>query len=109
MIGEVTKIWADGKGRTRETVVHKTSQQFSFEVAEETEMSKGQWMGDLNDECQICHLSFGDTMYDAAIGPGGPWGNICRACFVEQGCSLGMGRGQEYVRQRDGRWAKVAG
>jgi hypothetical protein len=48
-------------------------------------------------------------MYDAAIGPFGPWGNICKNCFLENGCSTGTGRGQEYKLQDDGRWLKVKG
>jgi len=67
------------------------------------------WLGRLEPNCQVCHRPFLSTMYDAAVGPSGPWGNICRNCFLENGCSTGLGRGQEYKLQNDGRWLKVKG
>lgn len=67
------------------------------------------WLTPLKDECQICQRPFLSMMYDCAIGRSGPWGNICRNCFLELGCSLGLGRGQEYKLQKDGRWLKVKG
>lgn len=67
------------------------------------------WIGEVADSCQLCGSSFGDTMYDAAIKLGGPWANICRSCFSERRCNLGVGRGQEYHLQNNCRWLKVAG
>lgn len=67
------------------------------------------WLGNLPDSCQICSRPFGGTMYNARTSPLGPWANMCRACFVASGGQLGTGYGQEYERQRDGRWLKVAG
>ena len=68
------------------------------------------WCGDLEDKCQVCGSSFGDTMYDGPVVPGGPWGNLCRICWLSGGGQLGTGRGQEYRLQPDGKtWLKTAG
>lgn len=67
------------------------------------------WLGQLDPNCQVCGRPLDGTMYDVALGPGAPWGNICKRCFVEYGCSLGTGFGQEYKLQKDGRWLKVKG
>lgn len=69
---------------------------------------KTYWLGKLDDECQLCHKSFGAVMYDASIGMG-PWGNICQRCFKAHGCKLGTGFGQKYELQKNGRWLKVGG
>jgi hypothetical protein len=59
-------------------------------------MSKKYWIGDLSKGCDICHTPFGKVMYDAQIPRHGMWGNLCRICFAENGCSTGIGFGQEY-------------
>jgi hypothetical protein len=49
-------------------------------------------------------------MYDAAIARfGGQWANICQECFDAHVCRLGLGRGQKYEQQDDGKWLKVGG
>lgn len=46
-------------------------------------------------------------VYDAAT-TSGPWGWMCRACFVQHGVGLGVGRGQHYKKINDV-WYKVGG
>jgi len=57
------------------------------------------------ESCQSCKRGFGDLMFDACIPTlFDTWGCICRYCFVFQGCQLGLGWGQMFVRGRDGQW-----
>ena len=64
------------------------------------------WAGVVG-KCDACGGDFGKTMFDASVR--GRWGNICQACFDEEGCSLGTGKGQQYRKTAEGRWLKVAG
>jgi hypothetical protein len=67
------------------------------------------WLGSL-DRCQTCRQDFNGVMYDAAIARfGGQWANICQECFDAHVCRLGLGRGQKYEQQDDGKWLKVGG
>jgi len=65
------------------------------------------WAGDPK-ECDVCNKPFDKMMYDAATTFGG-WGNLCQTCFGRYGTGLGVGRGQRYVKQEDGRWLKTGG
>ena len=50
-----------------------------------------------------------DVMYDAATTMG-PWANMTQESFERYGRGrLGLGLGQKYQRQPDGRWLKVEG
>lgn len=42
----------------------------------------------------------GKAFADAKLRSG-PWGYVCLGCFIAQGCSLGLGRGQELVVQKE--------
>ena len=64
------------------------------------------WVGKLCN-CQLCLNSFGTTMYDVRTPWG--WANICQSCFDLYGCNLGIGLGQKYTLQEDGKWLLVAG
>lgn len=57
------------------------------------------WLSPLPDMCQGCGQPFNGVMYDAALPPGGPWGNICQTCFDRGGCRTGPGFGQKYELQ----------
>jgi len=72
-----------------------------------SEVPKLYWTGHLDPDCQVCHQPFGTRMYDAPYG--GPWGNICQQCFDRNGNRLGIGKGQAYDLQADGRWLCVGG
>ena len=39
----------------------------------------------------------------------GPWAIMAPSSFKIMGVGLGLGRGQRYERQADGRWLKVEG
>lgn len=67
------------------------------------------WCGDVT-TCNVCGRAFGNILFDAEIpGLGGIWGLICRHCFTFLNGRLGLGLGQRYDLQHDGRWLKVAG
>lgn len=67
------------------------------------------WLGHLSDACQLCERPYNGIMYDCSLPQNGMWANICQICFRKTGSALGVGRGQEYQRQKDGRWLKVKG
>ena len=67
------------------------------------------WMGS-TPKCDFCQKTGtdlkrfidGTTVY-------GPWAMMCSECFIFKGKGLGLGSGQEYQRQEDGVYVKVAG
>lgn len=70
------------------------------------------WIGDAPTKCDMSdalsdHDNM-DTFIDGRIH-GGSWANMCLKCHAAVGVGLGMGRGQKYTKQEDGRWLKVAG
>ncbi len=60
------------------------------------EVSEMIWMSDKSTNCQLCDGKLGKVFYDARLPRSGQWGVMCHSCFTEQGCSLGLGRGQKY-------------
>ena len=66
------------------------------------------WLSRLNG-CDLCSMDFpGGVMYDARVH--GAWGNVCQKCFdADPRASLGLGRGQKYEKQPDGKWMKTDG
>ena len=53
--------------------------------------------------------TFGEVMYDGKTVYG-PWANMTEASWKRYGIGkLGLGRGQKYQKQPDGRWLKVEG
>jgi hypothetical protein len=54
------------------------------------------WQGQ-TETCDICQgpLTVGKTFYDARTQQG-PWGALCRKCFIIHGVGVGLGKGQEY-------------
>jgi hypothetical protein len=65
------------------------------------------WLSPLKD-CDICHNPFGNIMIDGKTRQG-PWGNLCERCHTVFGVGLGLGRGQKYEKQTDGKWLKIGG
>lgn len=67
------------------------------------------WIGNVP-SCQVCGKIFsdGDYMVDGPPKRGGPWGNICEACFLAGDRRLGNGYGQLY-RKQGGEWLMVGG
>lgn len=69
-------------------------------------MSKPVYYVSAPDKCDICEKPFGNIMYDGAT-TFGPWANMCAKCHSLNGRGLGVGRGQRYEKQEDGRWLKT--
>lgn len=66
------------------------------------------WLSPLGDKDDF-GVPFGNVMYDAKTKQG-PWANMSQASFIAHGVGrLGLGLGQKYLRQSNGRWLKVEG
>lgn len=54
------------------------------------------WISPRPEKCQWCNdeLTAAKVFYDARTPQG--WAVICRRCFVDLGCRLGTGLGQEF-------------
>lgn len=61
------------------------------------------------ERCDVCEDRFTDGNMVDGKTTHGPWGNMCTDCFMKIGVGIGTGKGQQYVREDDGRWRKVAG
>ena len=66
------------------------------------------WAGDVPKEDLMGH-PLTTVFYDARIGRTGPWAILSHASFLTSECKLGLGFGQKYHKQADGRWLKVKG
>lgn len=70
------------------------------------------WYGDV-EHCDLCRSPFskesGTVMYDFKVTAAGMWGNGCENCFQREGGRVGLGFGQKYVRQSDGRFLCTEG
>jgi len=58
--------------------------------------------------CQICNASVKGEFYDAKHKTG-PWAIMCKPCHRLEGVGYGVGLGQLYKRQADGRWLQIKG
>lgn len=67
------------------------------------------WVGKPTEDlkCELCSNPFGDKFVDGNTGRG--WACVCMGCFSDYGMALGTGRGQQYEKQKDERWMKIAG
>lgn len=66
------------------------------------------WCGAAPAQCDICQEAITDTFVDGKTMMG-PWANMCLICHRQEGRGLGMGCGQKYQKQADGRWLKIGG
>ena len=84
----------------------------------EVDVKKRYWLGEIK-ECDICGRSFADSpekdgeiVFIDGKTKSGSWANMCISCFRDNGVGLGIGRGQVYELQRNGkdkgRWLKIA-
>jgi hypothetical protein len=71
-------------------------------------MAEKYWMGPAPEKCDLCSTPITKVFIDGATSHG-PWGNMCPTCHAFDGRGLGVGRGQKYQKQADGRWQKVGG
>lgn len=67
------------------------------------------WVGTAPAKCDHCGISIHNTFVDGATEPQGRWGNLHPNCHRQIGRGLGIGRGQRYERQIDGRWLRTEG
>jgi hypothetical protein len=76
----------------------------------DTATEKRYWMSPAPAKCDTCQGKIEKTFYDAATSYGA-WGCLCPTCFhLGPGLGqLGTGKGQEYKKQKDGRWLKTGG
>jgi hypothetical protein len=65
------------------------------------------WIGVI-DRCDICNGKLLKTFVDGRTIRG-PWGAMHVKCHAVFGVGLGVGRGQRYEQQENGRWLKVEG
>lgn len=65
------------------------------------------WVGDTPRMCDMCREPFTDEFSECAMY--GVWGCFCPRCVRRYELSYGMGKGQRYTKQADGRWMKTAG
>jgi hypothetical protein len=65
------------------------------------------WAGAVS-ACEYCKRPIGNTMVDGRLRTG-PWAVLDLRCHREHGVGVGVGKGQVYKRQEDGRWLKVEG
>ena len=55
-------------------------------------------------DCDLCvkrPAPLNSPAYADAKMRGGGWANLCSSHFVLYGCSLGLGRGQEYIQRKE--------
>ena len=60
------------------------------------------WLGAYPTHCEIMRFPITTIFYDAKI-PGGGWAIMVPATFETLGCRTGVGHGQKYEKQEDGR------
>ena len=65
------------------------------------------WMGS-TPKCDFCKMDMPNLFVDGKTIHG-PWAMMCLSCFDHHGVGLGLGKGQQYIRQEDGSYKKVAG
>ena len=58
--------------------------------------------------CDICNTPLVGKIVDGKTRMG-PWALMCVSCHELDGCGLGLGLGQKYEKQPDGKWLKIAG
>jgi hypothetical protein len=68
---------------------------------------KRYWHGDIPVRCETCDVPITTSFSDCATPHG--WANICNVCVTLQKCTYGIGRGQKYEKQPDGKWLKTKG
>lgn len=65
------------------------------------------WPGEVN-RCAVCQKRLTDEFIDGDTVRG-VWCTMHVSCHAIFGRGLGIGRGQKYRKQEDGRWKRVEG
>ena len=71
-------------------------------------MAEKYWLSDPPDKCDVGGEAITTTFIDGK-SKFGPWGFMCPICFALDGIGLGVGRGQKYELQDNGKWLKTEG
>jgi len=66
------------------------------------------WFGSVPKSCDICCSQITTNFVDGLIVLGA-WANVCLDCHKKFGCGLGVGKGQKYEKQPNGKFLKIAG
>jgi hypothetical protein len=66
------------------------------------------WSGKAPPWCELCERPFMTDVFIDGKTIYGSWGYMCESCHTTHGIGLGIGRGQEYTKQSDGRWMKTS-
>jgi hypothetical protein len=66
------------------------------------------WGGEPPVLCAVCLKAITAVFVDAKL-QNGWWEKVDPHCHAKWGTGLGVGKGQRYVRQTDGRWLKTEG
>lgn len=67
------------------------------------------WEGSAPVCCEWCKGSLDGVFIDGKVRFRACWGKLCAECHEAHGIGLGLGKGQKYVKQPDGKWLKVEG
>lgn len=62
-------------------------------------MKKVIWCGEHT--CNICNKECDTHLYDARIKGHSAWATMCKECFEMYGVGLGVGNGQEYIKDEE--------
>jgi hypothetical protein len=65
------------------------------------------WLGEVK-LCDICTKPIAVGFVDGRTRMG-PWACMCLMCHRSHGVGLGTGKGQQYQRNADGKFEKIAG
>lgn len=71
-------------------------------------MNKVYWSGKAPKYCDLTRAEIKDVFIDGRTATR-LWAIMTPEAHAKFGLGLGMGRGQKYEKQPDGRWLKVAG
>lgn len=66
------------------------------------------WMGE-TDKCQVCQKPLRTKLVDGRLKASGQWAVLDLGCHRVHGSGVGVGKGQVYAKQENGRWLKVEG
>ena len=66
------------------------------------------WLSEIPNRCDLCKCAITHKFYDAHLKIGCA-ANVCPSCFLFEGIGLGIGRGQEYTKQKNGSYKQTAG
>jgi hypothetical protein len=94
--------------RCKEAAVHSALQATANAIRPANKPKPRYWLGSTPTQCQVCTGDYQGKMVDGALHTG-QWALMCGQCHRNMGRGLGMGRGQKYTRQADGRWLKTGG